>query len=461
MKDANDVVLEGGRLNPSDAEPFDLGRLDPPYLGHAKFAEPAEARDEDEPEPWEPPVPFARSEVPDFPAGVFPPWVESYVENLSTALQVPRDLPAVLILAVAAAAAAKCYRVAVAEGWSEPLNLFAVVAMPPASRKSPVFARVAAPLVAWESERRSAEAERVAERRIAREALESQLQRATRKGDTATALQVQAELDAQPSLSLPRLLCDDTTPEKLVSLLAANGGRMALLSAEGGVFGMMAGRYSKPGASDLDVYLKGHCGDPIRVDRVTREGSEVARPALTIGLAVQPSVIEGLAARPDFRGRGLLGRFAYSLPESRIGRREVDPPPVPEPVDRSYSDGLRRLLGSLPQPSDTAPLIPFDGEARAARVEYQGDVERSYLDPDGLLPIQDWGGKLVGLVCRLAGLLALLESPTEPRIDLGTFDRAVKIGAYFQAHARAAFGLMGADPAIEGAKAILGWIRRR
>src|ERR1019366_10624509 len=81
----------------------------------------------------------------------------------------------------------------------------------------------------------------------------------------------------------PRMFTADVTPEKLASLLHENGGRMAVLSAEGGIFDIMAGRYSS-GMPNIDVYLAGHAGDPIRVDRRGRSPEFVDRPALTIGL---------------------------------------------------------------------------------------------------------------------------------------------------------------------------------
>ncbi len=456
MTDANDIMRGGGRLNPDDAVPIVLGESGP-----AEPAEPA-IQGEEQGAEWEAPSPFARRDVPSFPPDIFPAWVERYVDALSTALQVPRDLPAMLVLAVAAASCAKCFRVAIAPGWTEPLNLYVAVAMPPASRKSPAFAAIAGPIREWERALRAREQERVRERGIVRRSLESRREKAEKKGDTDAALQAQRELDSKPPLALPRLLADDTTPEKLVSVMAENGGRMALLSPEGGVFGMMAGRYAKSGASDIDaVYLTGHTGEAIRVDRVTREGAEVDNPALTIGVTIQPSVIEGLAARPDFRGRGLLARFAWALPESRIGHRDPDPPAVPHEVERAYSAGFRAVLESLPLPSDSPPAIPFESAATPRRVAYGAEVEAGFLDPDGLLPIQDWGGKLVGLVCRIAGLLAVIESPRGPRVTLAVFDRAVRVGAFLQAHARAAFGLMGADPSVEGAKTILDWLRRK
>ena len=42
----------------------------------------------------------------------------------------------------------------------------------------------------------------------------------------------------------PRLVADDITPEAAASLLAEQGGRLAIISAEGGIFDIIAGRYS-------------------------------------------------------------------------------------------------------------------------------------------------------------------------------------------------------------------------
>ena len=62
----------------------------------------------------------------------------------------------------------------------------------------------------------------------------------------------------------------------------------------------------------------------------------VSKPALTIGLAVQPKVLNGLTCQSVFRERGLLGRFLYSLPQSLLGRRKINPDPVPPEVRDNY-----------------------------------------------------------------------------------------------------------------------------
>lgn len=123
---------------------------------------------------------------------------------------------------------------------------------------------------------------------------------------------------------LPRLIADDVTSEQAASLLADQGGKLAVLSPGGGIFATLAGRYS--GAPNLEVFLKGHAGDMLRVDRRSRPAEHVDWPALTRGLAVQPEVLRDIAQMPGFRGKGLLARILFAVPENTVGR--------PTPADR-------------------------------------------------------------------------------------------------------------------------------
>jgi replicative DNA helicase len=66
------------------------------------------------------------------------------------------------------------------------------------------------------------------------------------------------------------------------------------MSPEGDVFDLMAGRNGN--GPNLGVYLKGHAGDTLRIDRIGRPVEYVRQPALTMGLAVQPDVLSGLMA---------------------------------------------------------------------------------------------------------------------------------------------------------------------
>ncbi|SFO59111.1 Protein of unknown function [Pseudonocardia ammonioxydans] len=270
--------------------------------------------------------------LPPFPVDALPPWVADMVLAVAEFTQTPLDLPGCLALAALSTAAGGRAEVEVRPGWREPCNLYTVVAMPPGSRKSAVFAAMTAPLLEAEQQLVDQARPRIVEAELARKVAVKEAERRTIDAANmrdpaaraeALAAAANAALDAEkPVLSLPRLIADDVTTEAAASLLAEQGGRLAVLSAEGGIFSTLAGRYSG-GVPSLEVFLKGHAGDLLRVDRKGRPAEHVASPALTLELALQPEVLTDIAGMPGFRGRGLLARILYSVPENTVGRRQI------------------------------------------------------------------------------------------------------------------------------------------
>jgi hypothetical protein len=380
-------------------------------------------------------------------------------------------------LSVVAAAGSKTAEVVVNDSYSEPLNLFTLVVLPPANRKSAVFRAATAPLAAVERDEVERLAPKIAEAKARKKVAEA---RATKLGNDAVKARTKAEQERlleemteaareAEATSIPaptRLLADDATAEGLTSLLADHGGKMAVMSAEGDVFDLMAGRYS--GGANFNVYLCGHAGDDLRVDRVGRPPQFVRKPALTVGLAVQPEVLRGLAAKPGFRGKGLLGRFLYSLPESPVGRRDVDPPPVPDAVREAYHAKVVALLALKPAPGPEGAGEPhaltLSEEARRGYLDLAAWLEPRLAPTGELGHMGDWGGKLAGAVLRIAGNLHMADhvgerDPWTVPISGETMGRAVAIGQYLIPHARAAFGEMGADPIVSDAVHVLAWLR--
>lgn len=141
-------------------------------------------------------------------------------------------------------------------------------------------------------------------------------------------------------LTLPRFIVEDVTPEKLVDLMSENSEKIGLLSAEGGgVFNIMAGRYSSDGKANIEIFLKGFSGDYCAVDRIGREGKVLNEPALTIGLFLQPYVVKDLPV--SFQERGLMPRFLYSFPQSFVGYRKVRTQPIQQAVKKLYLLNMR------------------------------------------------------------------------------------------------------------------------
>jgi replicative DNA helicase len=434
---------------------------------------------------WETPAPLrADVDLPAFPVEALPDFLAAYVAAEATATQTPPDLPGMLVLAALATAAGGLARIQVRPGWQEPLNLFVVVALPPGSRKTAVFADVTRPLVRLDRDELARMRPLVVEAMTRKTAAEKSANKAIERvasaktedpaGELAKAIQAQAEAEAEAIMvpPLPRLLADDITAEALASLLAEQSGRIALLSAEGGPFDAMAGRYQGAGVY-LDPYLKGHAGDELRVDRKGRGAEYIERPALTVGLAVQPDVLGKLTNHPGFRGRGLLARFLYTLPVNTVGSRTIAPPAVPEAVAERYRVDLYALARSLLDEREAAKLVgstdpiilTLTAPAAARLTEFEAEVEpRLHPHHGDLAHIADWASKLVGAVARIAGLLHLaarLRDGWGLPVNEATVTDAITIGRYLTDHALATFDLMGgADPTLDDARYLLAWIER-
>jgi replicative DNA helicase len=434
--------------------------------------------------PWVEPVPLRPViDLPGFPVEALPDWLAAYVAAEAVATQTPPDLPGMLALAALATAAGGLARIQVRPGWQEPLNLFVVVALPPGSRKSAVFADLTRPLVRLDRDELARMRPLIVEAMTKKTAAEKNASKAIERvaaaktedpaAELANAIQAQAEAEAIMVPPLPRLLADDTTAEALASLMADQGGRIALLSAEGGPFDAMAGRY-QGGGIYLDPYLKGHAGDELRVDRKGRAAEYVAQPALTVGLAVQPDVLRKLTGHPGFRGRGLLARFLYALPANTVGSRQIAPPPVPEAVAERYRVDLYTLARSLLDEREAAKLagntadpiiLTLTTPAAVRLTEYEVEVEpRLHPHHGDLAHVADWASKLVGAVARIGGLLHLAARLREGwglPVNEATITDAIRIGRYLTDHALATFDLMGgADPTLEDARYLLAWIER-
>lgn len=401
---------------------------------------------------WEDPIPFDSTDTPGFPTEALPAPLGAFVEALAESTQTPEEMAGILSLGVLATAFQARYEVEVSPDWREPLCLYSVAIAPPGERKSAVISALTKPVYEYEAEQRELEAAEIAQNQTERALLEKALQAAQtnatkKKGSFETcraeALDLSAQLARFKDKHPFRLLVDDTTPEKLVDIMDTQNGCITVASAEGGVFDAMAGRYDR--SSNFDVYLKGHAGDPITVDRIGRKPNHIQRPRLTMMLTIQPEVLQGLMDNATFRGRGLCGRFLYAMCKSKVGRREVSPPSMPERVKAEYRRFVRQILSN--QGSGTVCLSP---DADEIRKEYQRYIETKLGGEWEFM--RDWGGKLVGAMVRIAALVHVASHPAEEPISPETMAGATSIADFLGVHAMAAYQVMGADEEYEDAK---------
>lgn len=453
-------------------------------------------------DPWLPIVPFEAHDLPPFPTDIFPDWLRAFVEAVAEATQTPPDLAGMLALSVLATCIQRWMVVEAKDGWVEPTNIYTVTALPPASRKSAVFRAFVAPLVAYEHLLAAKAEQDIAELSARKDILEQQLETAKREAAKAKSVDAEGAMDrvrqCAQDLALvvvprrPRLIVDDVTPEALSTLLVEQLGRMSALSPEGDVFAIMAGRYSGTSGPNFGVFLKAHAGDTLRVDR--RNRSEfVDWPALTLGITTQPDVVRGLAEKAGFRGQGLLGRFLYALPASLVGKRKIDPPPVPGEVRTTYHEQITTLLrwrelhsgnsgnsgNEHTHSGDSEKNLLIDRNTNITTLLISSSsyilLEKflTWLEPHlgeqgAFGGFADWAGKLAGAALRIAGLLHVATEVSthnshnsQNTIDEATLADALRLAHYLVAHARAAFVEMGTDGATTGARRALGWIEEK
>lgn len=389
---------------------------------------PPEAYNATGPLQWETPIPFGAFDLPTFPADTLPTAVRNYVQAVAETTQTSVDMAAVASLAVLSICLQGKYRIWGKPDWSEPLNTYCVIVLPPAERKSAVISLMTAPLEEYEQEVNAAMDAQIIENQMKKAVLEKER----------------------------RILEDKVSKGKAeASVLAENHSKAAIVSAEGGIFDILNGIYTKN--VNIDVFLKGHSGDTIRVDRIGRASESILHPTLTMLLAVQPEVLNGLMSNGTFRGRGLTARFLYSMPKSSLGIRAFHTKPIDESIKNEYA----KLIRSLLEVDSKEEPIYLSEESTAILEQLFHDTEHRFRTD--LAEIADWAGKYVGAVLRIAGLLHATQHHgfldfTE--VSGETMENAVRIGEYFLEHAKAAYSLMGADPVNKQGEYLLDALKR-
>jgi hypothetical protein len=290
----------------------------------------------DDPEP----IALDSVDVPSFPTNVIPAaWLRDMVESTAKATETPVELALLLSLAVVATSVQRKYVVEPESGYTEPLNLWVCPALDSGARKTSVLTKMTGPLIEFERQHAARIAPEILKAASARQLAEDRVKYLRQKAAKAEGQALDSLrhdlLDEEAALpDVPkalRLWAQDVTPEKLGQLMADHNETMAILSDEGGLFDILAGRYSQ-GVPNLDLFLQAHSGAAYRVDRGSRPSVFMNTPALTLGLSPQPAVLRGLAKTPGFRGRGLLARFLFALPQSTLGYRTLESQPIPPEI---------------------------------------------------------------------------------------------------------------------------------
>jgi len=423
-------------------------------------------------EPWPEPSPLqGQRSCPEFPVNVLPEWMAAQARQVAQEMQYGPDLPAQLAITAVSLCISGRIEVQVDGPWVEGTNIYTVTAMNASAGKSPAVKHMLGPIKKHEVDLIERSGSIVEDREIERRVIEKERDDAVRAGDKNRAKAAGDDLRKIPPIARPRLIAEDVTPEKLAMLMADQEGRMALISTEGGLFKIMAGRYSE--GSNLDVFLQSWSGDDITQDRVGRESLVIRDARLTIGLTVQPSVIAELGDNGEFMGRGLAARFMYSIPRNTVGERDKRRRSTwSDTIDATYTQQLRRLAESYAGNQPCKGRLTLTDEAHDVFVDWQQGHENRMGYNGDLEYLAEWVSKMHSSVCRLAGVILMAERTETIAgmselhglpsvIEVDVMLRAMVVGDYWIEHAKIAGDLWGADPEVAKAVRLLRWAEGR
>lgn len=401
--------------------------------------------------------PFTAPDKPDiqFPVDALPEPFGSYCKAVATSYQVDPAMPACCILAVLSSIFQRAdLFVNVGGDWKEPINLYLICTAAPSERKSPTLNECQRPLLQaidyWNEKNR----EQIEWNRRKIDILRKKIENASAglaKGNSrfseASIRAAQQELrEAEDNaVRAQNWLLDDITPEALGVALQSNREAAALLSGEGGaILGNLAGRYSS-GAPNLDIVLKGYSVERTASHRIGRQDFCLKRPRLTFMLMCQPYLLDEFITNDSFDGRGLCARFLFACPNSKAGTRSFDSRPVPDEIRKAYSQIIWPSFmvygADEPEPEYREPLT-LSSESHNLLKALFDEIEPTRLDMSDAL--QEWSGKFLGNVVRIAALLHLgtrflTEGLGETEIDAKTMSSAIQIGRYFLTQAQYVF----------------------
>lgn len=387
---------------------------------------------------WEKPMPLVAPPPPPFRAEWLPGVFGQYAAALAEFTQTPLDLSALLLLGAVSTASMGKWEIHAA--WKEPIQLYICVSMATGERKSPVFKSIFAPLYQWEQAELLRLKPEIERSRTSRALKESQLRKAISKGDEAEALRLTDELGQIKEVKPPRLTAADATGE-VIARLMSECGQIAVVAPEGGIFDIIAGRYSN-GIPNMDIYLNGFSSEAVSVDRVGRDPLIIPRATMVMVLATQPEVVKSVFDNGSMVARGLAGRFLWAQPPSMAGHRKIDVQPLPHSLIEEYEQRMLSLLNKRRPPEPTP--ITLTNEAARCFAQWRTEVERRLLDDLKSLKEWGWADKLTGLTLRIAATLAIMAE--EASINAQQLLSAVEISRWAIEHAKAvSFGMCSSD----------------
>jgi hypothetical protein len=385
---------------------------------------------------WSDPV-ITQSQSMQFPIETAPHYLADLCKAIALEVQVPIELPYFAAMSVLAAATNGKIEIVVKGRYKEHLSFYNVIGLGSGNRKSEVLKTLRLPLAEIErdliAQIKPERSRQVAERKTYEQALEGMQAKARSKGVTPALMAdiegAREKLDKCKVVPLPKIFADNVTPEKHAALIAEHGSS-AIIEPEGGFFEGLS-RYGNNKSAQVDYLNKAYGGEPFRVDRQGGDSIIAEKPHCVLHFSIQPHLVQAIRSNADFMGTGFANRFLFSLPQSLIGSRSLDTPPV----SNGLLEGWKMTIESLFKSCNNQPMrqLAIDPAGYQLLRDFQEALEPQLIT--NLLPIQGWASKLSGALVRIAALYELAANEQAVSISAENMRATIALAPYLQDHA--------------------------
>lgn len=404
----------------------------------------------------------------EFPIKALPPILREMVIGIAETTGTDPAMAATSILSAISYCFTSRYRMQGKADHSEPPMIYSFIIAEPSERKSPVVKFIKKPFVDFELKYNQEHAEEFHKIEAIKKKFLFEADKLEKEGskdvDQIAKLKTQAEQISD--VGKRRITIEDITPESLIQLMGKNKS-LLMISDEAGMLGNFTGRYSNNNIPNMDMILKAWSGESFFCDRATKETIQIPTPCLSISLAGQPYLWDNMVSNPIFRNSGLLARFFYCFPKSKVGTRRYDSKAIATAVVDSYNKLIDILLTRKFNAGDTEEkFLKFDETAQQNFIDYYNQyIEKIQLTE--FSNCKDWGGKYHGQILRLCCVIHCVkcvlknENPENVLVGADTLCNAIDIADYYKEQAIYAFSIGGVDQEILKAEKALEIIKAK
>jgi hypothetical protein len=395
-----------------------------------------------------------------FPVEALASPIREYVDEASRALGCDPAYVALPALAVAASAIGNTRVIRLKRGWDEPSVVWAAIVGDSGTLKSPAYDKavghlfnVQRRLLAQYDEKVLRFKQELAEYKALRREAKEECERV---GDSPIA-----------PISV-RVVCSDTTIEKLVEILGDNP--RGTLVARDELAGWLTSfqRYKgRSGGTDLPNWLEMHRAGSVIVDRKStdRKTLFVARAAVSIIGGIPPGVL-ARALTADFLDAGLAARFLMAMPP-KLPKEWSEIEVAPE-VEQGYEGALDRLLVlgfGRDQRGEHAPhVLSLSPEAKAIWIAFYNEWAQEQAGVEG--EFASVYSKLEAYTARLSLLhhvVSCVGLDVDDRREVGarSIQAGISLCRWFAAESRRIYATLGESEEEHNIRRLLEFVQAR